>query len=318
MVLATSCSDAPRDNPLDPLSPMYKGTAVLSGSVTVMNQNIPIAHARATSLEDGISVVSDSLGEYRFERLRTGSHTIVCEKEMFESDTQRIEIKAGESQRLSFALNGYPVVSSNTILTRKIDQFFPSPQYYVEIKASVTDPNAITDIDSVWFTVESLQFPMTYSPTTKKFETSVYKYDVPTNSIDWFIGKPLRIVAADLSKARGVGDPFYVTRVIESGATPLYPSLFNSDTTGATPLLRWSPPTAAFDYTYTLAISRIDGGIQSLVWTYSGLISFYEELQFPGDSSGRRLDPGDYVWTVTVVDEFGNLNRSKESFFVVR
>jgi hypothetical protein len=42
------------------------------------------------------------------------------------------------------------------------------------------------------------------------------------------------------------------------------------------------------------------------------------QQQFPGDGSGLSLASGNYVWRVSVTDNFGNSSRSKEAAFVVR
>ena len=141
---------------------------------------------------------------------------------------------------------------------------------------------------------------------------------MPTNTIQWLVGKALTIVSTDRSNARGVGAPFYVTRIIEDEATPIYPSSLNNDTTGSTPLLEWSPPNVTFIYSYTLVHFSRDFWNGTVVWTYPGLSFGNEELQYPNDKSGQTLQAGNYVWTISVVDEFGNYSRSKESSFVVK
>jgi len=318
-LILTDCADAPRENPLDPLSSHYQGNAAVAGKVYVLNQNTPVPQARITLLESGISVATDSIGEYQFGKIEAGSITLVCSKENFVPDTQRTILETGSSRQISFGLNGSPYVISQKILTRKIDQYYPSPQYFVEINASVSDPNGITDVDSVWFVVaDTLQYPMDYSPSAKLFQTIIFKYDFPTNTIQWLVGKPLTIQSKDRSKARSISSPFTITRIIENGATPTSPTPLNNDTTGSTPVLMWTPPAVTFSYTYTLVIARVDAGTETVVWTYNGLNFFYEQLQFPGDSSGQTLPPGNYVWTISVVDEFGNYCRSKEASFVVK
>jgi hypothetical protein len=283
-----------------------------------LNENTPVVQARVTCLQNGLSVLTDSTGSYQFLKLDAGSLTFVCSSGSFVSDTQKIVLQAGTPQQIQFGLNGYPFVVSQNILTRKIDQYYPSPQYFVDISASVSDPNGIEDVDSVWFAVDSIQFAMDYSPTTKMFETTIYKYSLPTNTIQWLVGKPLTIVSTDRSNARGTGAPFYVTRIIEDEATPIYPSSLNNDTTGSTPLLKWSPPNVTFIYSYTLAISLVSSGTESIVWTYPGLSFGNEEFQFISDNNGQPLGAGNYVWTISVVDQFGNYSRSKESSFVVK
>lgn len=318
-LILSDCADAPRENPLDPRSPHYQGNAAVTGKVYVLNQNTPISQARITCLESGISVATDSNGDYQFGKIDAGSITLACSKESFVPDTQKTILEAGSSRQVFFGLNGFPYVISQKILTRKIDQYYPSPQYFVEVDASVSDPNGITDVDSVWFVVaDTIQYPMDYSPSTKLFQVTIYKYDFPTNTIQWLVGKPLTIRSRDRSRAISNSSPFTVTRIIENGATPTSPTPLNNDTTDSTPLLMWTPPAVTFSYTYTLVIASVIAGTESVVWTYKGLNFFNEQIQFPNDGTGQTLDPGNYVWTISVVDEFGNYCRSKEASFVVK
>lgn len=316
--LLVGCLDAPRDNSLDPSSPYFQNSASISGQVSIRDQNSGIPSASVQCVEQGIFVTSDSNGNYAFGHLSSGSLTLVASKTGFVEDTQRVQLNAGASLKISFALNADPVATSENIITHKYDQYYPSPVYTVDVSASVTDPNGIADVDSVWFEVDSLLYPMVYSINTKLFETILYKYDFPTNTIDWLVGKSLTIRCKDRYGAIGAGEPFFVTRVIENEATPTYPTSLNNDTTGSTPLFKWLPPEVTFNYTYTLECLRVDAGTETLVWTLSDLSSTILQQQFPDDGSGLTLTSGNYVWSVAVVDNFGNSARSKETAFVVR
>jgi hypothetical protein len=318
LFLAFACADAPRDNPLDPLSPSYVGEASLTGYVYVKNLGTPVSLAQIRVLEEGVSVMSDSSGQFVLPRLALGTVTVVCSKQHFTPDTQRVVLAGRGTRSLTFPLNGAPVVLLQYIVTTKIDQYYPSPQYYVDVSAEVTDPNGITDLDSVWFAFTTYSFPMDYVPTVRQFQTRVFKYEIPTNTVEWLVGEPLHIVSRDLSRALDTSEAFYVTRVIENAATPTFPSAANNDTTSGTPLLKWIPPTMTFTCSYTLTISRVDAGTQTVVWSASNINSLLEQYQYPTDGSASSLGSGNYVWTVTIVDEFGNSSRSKESSFVVR
>ncbi len=318
VILAAGCSDVPHDNPLDPLSSDYSGNAPLSGTVLLKSVGTPIASARLVVLEEGIAVQSDSAGRWAFARLSLGVKTIVCTKDNFAPDTQYVTLSAATSKSVTFSMNGAPVAVAEKILTRKVDQYFPSAQYFVDVSAGVTDPNGVTDLDSVWFEASALLFPMAYNLSTRLFEVRVFKYDIPTNTIQWLVGKPLHILSKDLLGAVNVSDPFMVTRVIEYGATPVSPAPGNNDTTSGTPVLQWAPPSVTFTFTYTLTVSRIDAGTPTVMWELANVNSVYEEYAYPTDGSVAALSPGNYVWAVTVVDEFGNSCRSKESAFVVQ
>jgi hypothetical protein len=322
LMLISGCKDAPRDNPLDPSSPQYTNTASVKGHVLLLNQNSGIVSASISSLQDSVSVSSDADGNYSFNNLTVGTQTLVCTKENFVPDTQQIILQSRTTKEVLFELNGAPYVLTQNILTRKIDQYYPSTQYFVDVTASVSDPNGIVDVDSVWFTVDTLLFPMDYSVSTKQFQITIYKYDLPTNTIQWLVNKPLRIRSKDRSNAVNLSTPFYVSRIIENSATPTYPTINTTtsqmDTTGSTPLLQWLPPDVTFNYSYTLTLSRVVSDIRTVVWTSTPVNSSRLQLQFPADSSGLTLSAGEYVWTISVVDDFGNYSRSKEAPFVVQ
>jgi hypothetical protein len=307
---------------MDPSSPEYSKTTSVTGHVYVLDVNSSLASAKVHSVEDSITVLSDAYGFFSFAYLTVGSQTLVCSKDNFVSDTQHIVLQSRASSDVTFYVNGAPYVLSQNILTRKIDQYFPSPQYFVDITASVTDPNGIIDVDSVWFAVDTLLYPMEYSVTTKQFQTTLYKYDIPTNTIQWLVNKPLKIRSKDRRNAVNLSTSFYVSRIIENTAVPAYPTTNPltqlQDTTGSTPVFQWNPPDVTFNYTYTLLLSRVESDIRTVVWTYSQVYSSTVQQQYPGNNSTDTLASGNYVWTISVVDDFGNYSRSKEASFIVR
>lgn len=307
--------DAPRDNPLDPLSSSYTKEGSLSGKIIIANQTTGIPGATVMNMTDMIAVTTDLTGNFSFGKLSSGTHQFVVSKYNFVNDTFQTTIQSGSSSQITRGLNGAPVVTFQQILTRKIDQYFPSPQYFVDITATVSDPNGIADLDSVWFGVDTIKYPLTYSVATKNFHATIYKYDFPTNTIQWLVGKPLTIISRDIHKAVNVSDQFFVSRVIENEATPISPSPFIQDSVVVDSLIfKWSPPNVTYNYSYHLSLSRVDAGTQTVVWTHNGLNSFYEEKEYDGTS----VPAGNYVWTVTVIDDFGNYGRSKESAFVIK
>jgi hypothetical protein len=311
-VLLTGCvDDAPRDNPLDPDSSGFLKEGGLNGRIIIANQTTGIAGATVWNLTETISVVTDSSGNFSFGKLSTGTHRFVVTKTNFTNDTFQISIQSGATSQIVRGLNGAPVVIFQQILTRKIDYFSFSPRYFVDISAAVTDPNGIADLDSVWFGVDTIRFPLAYSVSEKNFLTAIDKGSFPTNTIEWLIGKPLHIISKDVHGAYSSSESFYISRMIENTGTPI-----KQDTTNSTPLFKWTPPVVNFNYTSTVTVYR--AGTETIVWSSSGLISFFEELQFPTNGTVLPLTPGNYFWTITIVDDFGNYSRSRESYFVVK
>ncbi len=316
IVLNGCVDDAPHDNPLDPESSSYVQEGTFGGRIMIENQNSGVSRASVWDITEGIAVLTDTSGYFTFGSLKAGVHRFVTAKNNYTNDTFQIPIVAGAAQQITRYLNGAPVVSFQQILTRKIDQYFPSPQYFVDVTAAVSDPNGIADLDSVWFGFDSLRYPLTYSVSTKNFHATIYKYDIPTNTIQYLVGKPLYIYSRDIKLAMSVSSPFFVTRVIENEAAPVSPSPFIKDTVSADSIVfKWTPPSVTYNYSYHLTLSRVDAGTQTVVWTHTGLNSFFEEMAYDGTV---KQPAGNYVWTISVVDDFGNYGRSKESAFVIK
>lgn len=305
--------DAPRDNPLDPQSPSYTKDGGLNGRIIIANQATGISGAVVRDLTEAISVTTDSSGNFSFGKLTSGLHRFVALKENFTNDTFQVSIQPGAFSQIVRGLNGAPIVTFQRILTRKIDQFFPSTIYFVDVEADVTDPNSIYDPDSVWFNVDSSKFLLSYSGSPNKFIATLDKGVFPTNTIQYLVGKQLHIISKDRNNAVNKSDPFYVTRVIENAAVPTSP--INNDVVKTDSIsFHWSQPDVTFNYTYTIIVSQVISGTPKLVRTYSGVNSI--DQQYPIDGSVLTLPQGNYVWAVAIVDDFGNYSRSKEYPFV--
>lgn len=313
IVLIAGCiDDAPRDNPLDPDSPAYISSGSITGVIKIANQSTAIAGAAIADLDESIFVVTDTLGYFVFNHLASGRHTFVCSKENFTNDTFQVEILDRASTHVVRGLNGAPVALSQNILTRKIDYVSFSPKYFVDIVAEVNDPNSFLDLDSVWFSVvDTIFFPLKPVAGTNTFITTIYKNELPTNTIQWLVKKPLHIVSRDRQSAISISDPFFVSRIIENTSTPVFPSQNTLNTDSI--YFRWTPPDITFNYTSTVTVYQ--AGTENVVVSYPGLISFYE--RYPTDGSFLHLDPGNYFWAISIVDDFGNYSRSKESYFTV-
>lgn len=311
--LIGGCSlNPPHDNPLDPDSPGYTGTGSLQGRVMLLNfPSIGISSVLLYTIPATFTIVADSSGYFEFPEIPSGEYYIIASKTLFTPDTIHVTIKTAGQSSVNFFMNSYPVVSSTKILMRKIDQWWPNPVYSAEISASVGDQNGISDIDSVWFKVDSLLYPMIYSVIDKNFQLSLNSYQVPSNNIEWLVGQPLTVVARDGKLSSGASAPFFVSRMIEDEAVPDYPKF--QDTTSGSPVFKWTAPSVRFLYTYSINVVRVDAGSQVMVWTQENIGSYLISYQYPG-----TLEDGNYFWTIAVVDEYGNYSRSKESTFVVK
>ena len=118
--------------------------------------------------------------------------------------------------------------------------------------------------------------------------------------------------AVDFPGSKTISMPFFLTRII--GETPVAFSPANGDTTtDKFPTFRWQLPQFTFAFTQRIEVFRLDAGFPTFV-TSIGKISSEARSQ----RSFVRLSPGTYFWTISVVDDFGNISRSKEATFTIQ
>ena len=78
-------------------------------------------------------------------------------------------------------------------------------------------------------------------------------------------------------------------------------------------MMRWRATLLPFAFTYRVDLWLVDAaGIPNLVLSQGGIAA--SVLSY---TVGAPLAPGDYFWTVWVVDAAGNRSRSKEAGFRV-
>lgn len=311
LIVAGCAPNAPHDNPVDPSSPGYKSTGVLSGKV--LSLSLPyqgIAGALVLIQQNGQAEFTSSDGSFSFQSAPSGDITLIVTKSSYLADTININILPGRSYDEEIHIDALPQVSGAKIVTSKIDQWWPGPVYSALVSANVTDPDGIADIDSIYVQVDSLAFTMNYSVTNKDFEATIDGDQLPNQDLQWLIGKELNVSAIDKSGGRSESQGFFVTRIIEAEPNPTSPT--GLDTMTASPTFNWNPPIVSFNYTYQLQIVSLAGGTQTVVWSESGLSPANFSFTYQG-----VLPSGTYFWTVAVVDGFGNSSRSKEASFVV-
>jgi hypothetical protein len=298
--LGLSCApDAPHDNPVDPSSPAFSNTGAVTGQVVLLSDpRIGIPSAQVAVDSSGPVYLADAAGRFTIGSLPAGPAVLVTSKEGYWADTVHVTVQTQARLPLEIRLDALPTVDGSLVVTQKIDEYFPGPSYRAEISADVNDPDGISDVDSVWSVVAGLHFAMSYSPVSRLYQVTVLDNNLPTNNLQWLVGKEIQIEARDFAGAVADAGGLYVSRIIEESAIPLAPA--PGDTTGT------------FFHTLTLAIVRQDAGTQTPIWSQSGVDASLQSYEY-GDS----LVAGSYFWTIAVVDEFGNVCRSKPSSFIV-
>lgn len=311
-IIFSGCvSDAPHENPFDPLSPSYRGTATLKGIVTVRDKpQVPLSDVWVQVNPQRIGTKSNDDGSFTIDNILAGNIQVLFYRELFTPETISIQLNVGEERQLNVAMNGVPTIISARILTRRVDG--QEPIYFVDVRANVTDPNGVNDIDSVWFAVEDDLYSMEFNIGNKLFEVRIESSVLP---IDYLIGKQLYVLARDRYGAEGISYPFAVAQPIEVAATPISPR--NGDTVSVPLEFRWSAPSISFNYSYSLTIARVhgSGAGQIVIWKTTVEPIRSDQTVYVYTSS---LPAGRYSWSISIVDVNGNWSQSVEVPFVVR
>jgi hypothetical protein len=311
-LLVSGCvPDASHDNPLDPDSRAFSNSGTLSGNVLSFYQPYAgISGALVTIQPSGIAGVTNSAGAFSVSGVPAGSARIIVSRSGYLTDTVDTKAVVGSESKVDIHLDALPVVGTCQVVTRKIDQWWPHAVFSALVSGTLTDPDGLGDIAGATLQVDTMKFAMTYVPDQQLYQVSIDAATLPQGSLEWLVGKPLTITARDRIGASTLGKSFSVTRIIQD--TPILISPTALDTASASPLLVWAQPTLQFPYSYKLELFRLDQGLPSLLWSVSNVSASLSSFQYP-----NTLPTGVYFWTISVVDEFGNLSRSKEGSFLV-
>ena len=90
--------------------------ASIRGKVTLANSSEPIQHAHVLLIPSGKGTMSSPTGEYEFNNLPPGRYELVARMSAMSDDRKKIEVKAGETAIVDFAL-GFGVVRQEVTVT---------------------------------------------------------------------------------------------------------------------------------------------------------------------------------------------------------
>jgi hypothetical protein len=312
MLIVSGCiPDASHDNPIDPDSKAFSNSGTLSGTVLSFYQPYTgISGALVTIQPSGVAGVTNSAGAFSISDVPAGNVRIIVSCLGYLTDTVDSKALVGANAKVDIHLDALPVVGVCQVVTRKIDQWWPHAVYSILVSGAVTDPDGLGDIVGASLLLDTMKFAMTYVPAQQSYQVSVDAINLPQGSLESLVGKQFTISARDRIGATSVGKPFSVSRIIQDAPIPLTPTAL--DTAGVSPQLFWVQPTLQFPYSYKLELFRLDQGVPSLLWSAANLSSSLSSFQYPD-----RLSTGLFFWTISLVDEFGNLSRSKEASFYV-
>lgn len=260
---------------------------------------------------------TDAAGQFALADVPAGPYTIAAEQEGFAGEADTVTVEAGAVAEAMLQLDALPVVMEQSVRSVHILRWPPlGTVFQLEVEAVAEDPDRPQDLAGASFVVPALGFSaelVETEPGTGVFAATFDESELPAPGVEALLGQTLRIEARDASGHAGLGPPYSLVRVIEQAPQTLRPQ--ESEVVDNTrPTLVWQPAQLPFAFTYRVDVFVVNAaGIPTLVERHDGIDPNQTSLQVQ-----RELASGEaHVWTLWVVDAFGNRSRSREAGFRV-
>jgi hypothetical protein len=309
LLLFFLCScEAERFNPLDPKSPNFRDEATIYGSVLDW-MGSPLEGARVEIVPGPYYSVSSLTGQYEVLDVPTGSYTLTASKDGFSADTGQAEATAASPARLDFRLDHLPACTELRATTHN-DSNGSGNDFYAVFFARIYDSDGWIWGDSVYLTVDTtLIWSMKHlgGDSCDSFSVLVTDDSLPGRTLEYLVGRSLRVHATDNAGKSSVSDAFGISRIVYESPVAISPS----GTAPQNPVtFKWFTVKGEFDFTYTLTVEETYPNENT--WIVENIPSTTNEYFL-----GVLLEPGIYRWSIKAVDSFGNTSRSQVVAFMV-
>ncbi|NNF58118.1 MAG: carboxypeptidase regulatory-like domain-containing protein [Rhodothermaceae bacterium] len=327
LLLAGCLGEAERGNPLDPLSDNFQNVGAVFGTVTTFYapfDGLPGAQVQLMPLNEGLDGEAelrapvDGSGSFSLTDVPAGTYAVAAEADGFATAMDTVTIALGQRTEVDLRLNGIPVVTVRAFHTEHIDRWFPQdPLFQLVVEVTVGDPDGVGDIEGVHLTLPSLGFADTLRAVAGEpgaYRRVFSESELPVAAQD-LLGEPFRIAATDRPGAQGLTSAVQIVRIITNFPNGLEPAPGpgGRPVVAPQPTFTWRAVTVPFGFTYRLDLTFVPvPGQETPFQSYLGLPSTATTFTLP-----EALPPGDYDWTVSAVDAFGNLSRSRPLGFRV-
>ncbi|KAA3657539.1 MAG: carboxypeptidase regulatory-like domain-containing protein [Calditrichaeota bacterium] len=304
--------DVPHENPLDPHNTENRLT--IDGTVqTYYPPRRPIANAIVTIQPGNRRIFSNQEGYFIFTDILSDDYTVYATAEGYHQDSIQITIDGTETS-LDFELDGLPYFKNIAMTTHHVSRHFPIDEMYsLQIDATVDDNDGIADINQVSFAIPEFNQTSILDATQDfgVFSKTLSIEEVPVSSIHALIGRQFILNVTDDVGITVSSDAQFLTRVID--LTPQLEFPIELDTVATTQnVFRWERVHLNYPFICKLEIFQINIG---------NLVKVKEYTNIPADERSIVIDyefsRGNYLWILTIIDEFGNTSSSKEGTFHV-
>jgi len=310
--LFSACiEEAGRDNPLDPAN--GNSHFQLSGQVlTFYHPRKAIPQASILVQPGNFVVLSDEDGQFRFNNLKSEDYTLVCQAEGYQIDSVSITFQT--SIEHTFLLDGLPRFEKISMEAHHRSRWFPLEEiYFIEFETIVSDPDGIGDIQSVICQIPSMDYSDTLQAGIEsgKFAITLFDSDLLVSSVHQLIGRQIYFVVEDDFGTITTSEAKFLTRIIEE--TPQLISPIELQSIDSFPInFQWERISVPYPATLKIEIFQINLGIAFKADEIENISVNDKNYIY-----SQNMSPGDYFWTINIVDEFGNSSSSREGTFEI-
>ena len=313
--LAGCFEGAPHSNPLDPRGGEFENAVLVTGITTGFYAPfLPLRDVEVRLMPGAYQAVSDADGRFSINGVPAGTYRYTAQKDGYSTIEDSITVTLDAPAVLDVRLGGLPSIDNVVLKTFHLSRWWPPPvnQYWIDVEVEASDTDGIADLEQVMLEIPAfdLAYPLTPTGAPQQFTTRLREEDlgVPVPSI---LGHDIHVRAMDRAGFEGGLVSDRIVRVINESAVALAPAELALISNGL-PEYRWTGVTLPFPFTYQINVLRVEANIQTRTQTITGV---------PGDhlsfQATEALPAGEYIWSVSIVDEFGNKSRSREASFRV-
>ena len=145
-----------------------------------------------------------------------------------------------------------------------------------------------------------------------KFSSTLFDSDLPVASVHQLIGRQIYLVVEDDFGTKTSSDAQFLTRIIEVTLILVAPVELESIDSSIIDF-QWERVSVPYPATLKIEIFQINQGI---AFKANEIINI--PVRDTKYTYSQALSPGDYFWTINVVDEFDNSSGSREGTFQIK
>lgn len=309
MLSAGCMASAARSSLFDPHSDGFQNGGSQEGEVIRIDGAEP--SGAVVRLEPGSHVaMSGEDGRFQLNGIASEAYTHYVSNEGFGADSSTVEVQPGAVAQIIGQADALSINSDESVRAGHIGCHAPQTNPHVhDARARADGPDGGFGLDSVWMEISQANYTggLDVTTTSLRFRASVAASDLSQPAMHTLIRKSVLLHARDRA-GFVVSMPVAIVRAVDP--TPV--AVSQHLTTGGDVEFTWQAVSLPYPFTYRAGVYRMLGAnVPEIYCSQSNLNEKTSSFRF------ENAPPGDYFWTIFVVDEFGNRSQSAPAGFSV-